>query len=145
MKENEILVEAIVNRNPTCQILVNTNLLNTDTALFQRLISLSNVTWMISFEDTEARYEYIRYPGEWNKFKTNLLHLADTIGPNRVHFNMVYCNLNYLSFWDTVDWAVSHGFTKNKMSISLYNNGVHRGPYDIRSDRKSTRLNSSHT
>jgi MoaA/NifB/PqqE/SkfB family radical SAM enzyme len=133
MKENEILVEEIVNRNPTCTILVNTNLLNVNTKLYRRLVSLPNVKWLVSFEDTEKRYEYIRYPGNWSEFKTNLLDLLKTVGPEKIHFNMVYMNLNYLTFWDTVDWAESQGFLKRQMSIALYNNGdVMDGPLDIR-------------
>ena len=133
MKENEILVEELVNRNPNCRILVNTNLLNVNTTLYCRLISLSNVQWLVSFEDMGDRYEYIRYPGNWSQFETNLLELLKTVGPEKVSFNMVYMNLNYLTFWDTVDWAESQGFLKNKMTIALYNNGeIMEGPLDLR-------------
>lgn len=131
MKENEILVEEIVNRNPDCRILVNTNLLNVNTKLYRRLISLPNVQWLISFEDMGDRFEYVRYPGTWSQFKTNLLDLLKTVGPEKISFNMVYMNLNYLTFWDTVDWAETQGFLKKKMNIALYNNGVHDGPLDL--------------
>ena len=133
MKENEILIEEIVNRNPNCRILVNTNLLNVDTKLYHRLVALPNVQWLVSFEDMEDRYEYIRYPGKWSQFKTNLLELLKTVGPEKIGFNMVYMNLNYLTFWDTVDWAENQGLLTNKMNIALYNNGdVMDGPLDIR-------------
>jgi MoaA/NifB/PqqE/SkfB family radical SAM enzyme len=133
MKENEILIEEIVNRNPNCKILVNTNLLNVDTKIYKRLISLPNVQWLVSFETMEDQFEYIRYPGDWFQFRTNLLNLLETVGSERINFNMVYLNLNYLTFWDAVDWAESQGFLKSKMSIALYNNGVHDGPLDLRS------------
>lgn len=131
MKENEILIDEIVARNPNCRILVNTNLLNTDTKLYQRLVELPNVNWLVSFEDIKDRYEYIRYPGIWNEFKTNLLTLLKTVGPEKINFNMVYLSLNYLTFWNTVDWAESQGFLKKNMTILLYNNGVYDGVFDV--------------
>jgi sulfatase maturation enzyme AslB (radical SAM superfamily) len=131
MKENEILIEELAKRNPQCRILINTNLTNVNTKLYQSLVSLSDVEWLVSFEDMEHRYEYIRYPGNWEQFKSNLLSLLKSVGPQKISFNMVYCNLNYLTFWDTVDWAVSQGFMQKNMNIALYNNGVYEGPLDV--------------
>ena len=131
MKENELLVDALIERNPKCKLLVNTNLSNTNTRVYQQLTKLENVRWLVSVEDIGQRYEYIRYPAQWNTFEQNLLALKDLVGMDRVYLNMVYCSLNYLSFWDTIDWAVERGFKKEYMSIALYNNGVFDGPFDL--------------
>lgn len=133
MKENQAVVEAIVNENPDCRVLVNTNLLNIrNNRIFEGLTKLSNCEWLVSVEGTQDRYEYIRYPGKWSEFESNLLLLKDKVGADKIKFNMVFMSLNGLTMWDTVDWLINAGFQVHQFSAALYNNGVYDGPFDIR-------------
>jgi len=133
MKENEAVVEAIVKENPECRVLVNTNLLNIrNNKIFEGLTKLPNCEWLVSVDDMQDRYEYIRYPGVWSEFERNLLLLKDTVGVEKIKFNMVFMSLNSLTFWDTVDWLIETGFLVHNFSAALYNNGVYQGAFDIR-------------
>ena len=75
MKENEIIVKAIAQHNPTCRVLVNTNLLNVDNTTFSDLTKLVNCEWLVSVDAMRDQYEYIRYPGRWPVFEQNLATL----------------------------------------------------------------------
>jgi radical SAM protein with 4Fe4S-binding SPASM domain len=133
MKENEAVVEAIVNENPECRVLVNTNLLNIrNNRIFEGLTKLKNCEWLVSVEGMQERYEYIRYPGKWSEFESNLMLLKEKVGVEKVKFNMVFMSLNGLTMWDTVDWLTKTGFLVHQFSAALYNNGVYDGPFDIR-------------
>lgn len=131
MKENELLLEALSARNPNCRILVNTNLLNLDTKIYQLLIGMPNVTWLVSFEAIGAEYEYLRYPGKWTDFEHNLMRLKQDVVLEKIQFNMVFLSLNVMSFWDTIDWAHAQGFKPESMALSLYHNGVFLGPFAV--------------
>lgn len=133
MKENEDLIEAIVSKNPQCQVLVNTNLLNIHSnRIFDGLVKLPNCHWLVSVESQHDQYEYIRYPGIWTEFESNLMLLKDKVGASKIGFNMVFMSLTGLAIWDTVDWLMHNGFETHKCSATLYNNGVYDGPFDIR-------------
>lgn len=132
MKENELLIEAIKNKNPNCYVLVNTNLTQIENnSIFNNLLELKNLEWLISMDDREERFEYLRYPAKWNVFEKNLMKLKSLVPVHTIKFNMVFTGLNALTIWDTADWLLDQGFMA-PFNISLYNNGVVTGPTDIR-------------
>lgn len=133
MKENEEIVKAIATKNRDCTVLVNTNLLNIkDNRIFKGLSLMQNCEWLVSVDAMNQQYEYIRWPGQWSEFEQNLMTLKNTVGVERIKFNMVLMSINALTFWDTVDWLEQSGFLVHKISAALYNNGVYNGPFDIR-------------
>lgn len=138
LKENELLIDEIISRNPTCNITINTNLTTIDNKIYQQLIALKNrVTWLVSFEATGDQYEYIRYPGKWSVFENNLRQLKRDIANTHtnIFFNMVFLSLNAMSYWDTVDWSLDFiGDTQPApaATLALYNNGVFPGTFDPR-------------
>lgn len=132
MKENELLISALKEHNPTCNVLVNTNLTQVKSSkIFTSLLELKNVRWLISVESMHEQFEYIRYPAKWDDFSENLnylrSHTLDTIS-----FHMVLTALNGLEFWNTVDWLITQEFDLRKMTVTLYNNGAYPGPLDVR-------------
>jgi len=132
MKENELLLDELVVRNPKCKLLINTNLLNTDTKIYQRLISMPNVEWLVSIDATGAEYEYLRWPGKWSEFESNLLQLKRDVPVHRILFNMVFLSLNAMSVWNALDWLRDQGFPAPASSLTVYNNGTIPGPFDPR-------------
>lgn len=130
MRENELLLNELVVRNPDCKLLVNTNLLNTDTKIYQQLISMPNVEWLVSFDATGIEYEYLRWPGKWSEFESNLLQLKREVPVHRILFNMVFLSLNAMSIWNTIDWLRAQGFPTT--ALTVYNNGARPGPFDPR-------------
>jgi MoaA/NifB/PqqE/SkfB family radical SAM enzyme len=133
MKENELLIAAIKQKNPNCHVLVNTNLTQVkNSPIFQDLLTLKNCSWLVSVDDTEERYEYIRYPGKWSEFKDNFELLKSQVNPNAIALNMVFTSLNALTYWDTIDYMLSLGAPSRGISLALYNNGTRSGPWDPR-------------
>jgi molybdenum cofactor biosynthesis enzyme MoaA len=133
MKENELVISALKEHNPTCHVLVNTNLTQvTSSKIFTNLLELQNVKWLISVESMRDQFEYIRYPAKWNDFAENLTYLRAQNTIHEISFHMVLTALNGLEFWNTVDWLIAQGFDLQKMIATLYNNGVYPGPLDVR-------------
>jgi len=134
MKENEQLIKAIRDRNPNCNVLVNTNLTQiANNSIFNNLLELKNCSWLVSIDDMEERFEYIRYPAKWSEFASNLELLTSNFAKEKIAFNMVFTSLNALTFWDAVDWVLSHGFSIERCTLALYNNGLTKFPLDVRS------------
>jgi len=130
MKENEILLNELVKRNPDCHVCVNTNLSQTDNRVFDLLTKLNNCQWLVSVDASTEQYEYIRYPGKWSEFSNNLDELSKI--SHGVSFNMVFISLNALSIWDTIDDLLARRHKPNVFTLALYNNGTYPGPWDIR-------------
>jgi len=127
MKENEQLLLAIKEQgNKIKKVLVNTNLsMIKNNKIFDLLTEIPATQWVVSMESRGKIYEYIRYPGDWEIFKKNLLHLKEVCPARKdITFNMVLCALNGFELWDTVDWLMDEGFIPETISINLYNMGV---------------------
>ena len=112
IKENQELLEELIKVNPTCSIRVNTNLSKTGTKVFDLLQGFNDVHWIVSVENIEDEYEYVRFGGKWNDFLNNL----NTIKKNKNHkisFNMLYFILNHRSIFDTIQYFQNIGFHNN--------------------------------
>jgi MoaA/NifB/PqqE/SkfB family radical SAM enzyme len=134
MKENELLISALKEKNPGCHVLINTNLTQIkNNSIFENLVSLKNSNWLVSVDDSQERFEYLRYPARWNEFTDNLQLLKSQTNINNISFNMVLTSLNALTIWDTVDWLLDQGFQANGCVIQLFNNGLSNHPFDVRS------------
>ena len=111
IKENLEFLKLIKEKNPNCNIRVNTNLSKTDTGIFDLLCDFPNVHWTVSCETIEQEYEYVRYHGVWDNFITNLKHIQSL--NHKISFNMLHMILNYNSILDCVDRLKSLGFHDN--------------------------------
>ena len=126
IKENEQLLERLLEVNPDCSLLVNTNLsVIKGNRIFDLITKFNNVQWLVSVDDIEQRYNYIRHPGDWNVFSNNLDILNRTT-PKKHHifFNMVYTALNAKSIFNCIRFLLKSGYAKNPGFINLaYVNG----------------------
>jgi MoaA/NifB/PqqE/SkfB family radical SAM enzyme len=131
MKENEIILEHLLKVNPNCQIKVNTNLsITKNNRIFEALQKFKNVWWIVSVDDIEERYNYIRYPGNWDNFLNNLMFLKNNkIKGHKIVFNMVYCALNAKTIFSAIDYMVSLGFPKHDFAINYIDGGTNNGRY----------------
>ena len=128
IKENELLLERLLEVNPDCTLLVNTNLSVIEgNRIFELLTKFNSVHWLISVDDIEQRYNYIRYPGNWDLFSSNLDILTRTAPQTHlILFNMVYTGLNAKSIFNCVRFLLNSGYAKNPEFINLsYVNGGH--------------------
>ena len=134
MKENELLIKAIRDQNPDCKVLVNTNLTQiSNSSIFDNLLELKNCRWLVSVDDMQQRFEYMRYPAKWSEFVTNLELLRSKFDLDMIAFNMVFTSINALTIWDTVDWLLDQGYMIERCTLALYNNGLTVTPLDVRS------------
>ncbi len=115
MKENKEFLLLLKEKNPNCNIRVNTNLSTTQTGIFELLCGCKNVHWTISVESMEQEYEYIRHHGVWQDFTTNL----DTIRKldHKISFNMLHFILNYKSIHNCIEYLKGKNFHDNSFII----------------------------
>ena len=115
MNENKELLEILLDKNPTVNIRVNTNLSSTGTGVYQLLCKFKNVHWTVSVDTMTKEYEYIRYRGNWNDFVKNLEHIRTL--DHKISFNMLFFIFNYDSIYHTVDVLKYMGFHENSFII----------------------------
>jgi hypothetical protein len=121
IRENEIILQKLLEVNPNVQIFVNTNLSHIkNNKIFNLLLQFKNVCWIVSVDDMGDKYNYIRWPGTWDNFYNNLLELRK-ISNHNITFNMVYTILNAKSIFDCIDKLEGDGFsTFNIAYVSGY-------------------------
>lgn len=129
IKENQVILEKLLEVNPDCHLTVNTNLsMIRNNQIFDLIIKFPSVTWLISAEDTGDRYNYIRYPGNWSVFAENL-NILKTMIPNThmVKFNLVFSALNAKTIWNYIDFLLDNGHAHdyNDLTLAYINNGHH--------------------
>lgn len=127
IKENYELLTLLYEKNPDVEIRINTNLSIVDNPIFNKLLLFKNVVWTISVDAVGREYEYIRYPGEWSKFHTNLINLKNQ--QFDINFNMVWCVLNADSIFECIDLLSNEGFHENTFIIQCLSDP---GALDIR-------------
>jgi len=101
MKENEELLEQLLEQNPNVNLRINTNLSHTNTQVFDLACKFKNVHWTVSAETMGPEYEYIRHGGDWATFCSNLRKIKDS--GHKITFNMLYFVLNAFSMFEFID------------------------------------------
>jgi sulfatase maturation enzyme AslB (radical SAM superfamily) len=115
MKQNLELLERLKEVNPSVNLRINTNLSKVDTQIFEKICTFDNVHWIISVDEMEEEFDYVRYGGSWQDFLHNLNHIQSL--PHKTSFNMLHFALNDLSLFDTVDFLRDRGFHPNSFII----------------------------
>jgi len=115
IKENLELLNLLYDQNPDIEIRINTNLFQIDNDIFKKLILFKNVKWTVSVDAIKDEFEYIRYPGQWKKFYSNLMYLKSQ--EFDINFNMVWFVLNSASIFDCIDLLQQSGFHENTFMI----------------------------
>jgi sulfatase maturation enzyme AslB (radical SAM superfamily) len=101
MKDNHELLTHLYKVNPDVEIRINSNISNIHGPVFNQLQKFKNVKWTISVESTEAYFEYMRWPGQWDEFVKNALTIKQYVG-DQINFNMVWCILNPFEIFESV-------------------------------------------
>lgn len=87
-----------------CRVIVTTNLsvdINNNN-IYQRLKNFKNISWMISFDNADARrFEYVRKGAIWQQFYNNLLQLKHDKQHVWAHpAYSIYCALDLENYYD---------------------------------------------
>lgn len=127
INENLELLDLLAERKPDVEIRINTNLAVIDNKIYKKLITFKNVKWTISVDSTGTEYEYIRYPGKWDQFYSNLLDLKNKNFD--INFNMVWCVLNAETIFKCIEDLQSVGFHENAFIVQCLD---HPSSLDVR-------------
>jgi sulfatase maturation enzyme AslB (radical SAM superfamily) len=105
-KQNEQLLSMI---KPSTHIEIITNLSGsiTNNKIYNLLKNHKSITWNISFENVEDRFEYVRYGANWNQLKQNLDTVKDDFGIENIMFLSVY------GLWNATRLEEFLGFTND--------------------------------
>jgi MoaA/NifB/PqqE/SkfB family radical SAM enzyme len=134
IKENQIILDKLAEVNLNCNISVNTNLsLIKNNKIYETLLKFKSCHWIVSFDDMEDRYNYIRYPGNWNNFYSNLLLLKNAVGVDNISFSMTYTSLNAKTIFQAIKTLTKEGFEKNCFNIYYVHAGQKKDFLDPRS------------
>ena len=92
--------------NPTCEVMINTNLKRLPEEWKKIISQFKNLTVIISCDAIEQLGCYVRYPLEWNQFEENVRFISERA--NFTMFNLVPSNLTVHSIDRTVEWMAKY-------------------------------------
>ena len=104
----EFLEELLI-VNPSCEVMINTNLKVLPNKWKNIISSFKNLTVIISCDASEELGCYVRYPLQWKQFEENVKFVSKHA--NFTMFNLVPSNLTVHEIDKTVEWMSS--YTKN--------------------------------
>lgn len=126
IKDNKEILDELYRNNRNCKIFVSTNL-SIRNDIYELLTEFPHVEWMISGENTEEKYEYVRYGSKWLEFASNIEELSKYKPDSHViGTNMVYHALNVRNVFDYVDYLKELGIRNFALGW------VNHGPLDPR-------------
>jgi organic radical activating enzyme len=100
--------------NPGCEVMINTNLKRLPTEWRKVITSFKNLTVIISCDAIEELGCYVRYPLEWKQFEENVKFVSENA--NFTMFNLVPSNLTVHSIDQTVKWMAQY---TNNISLTV--------------------------
>lgn len=106
VKSNVAILDRLLQLNPTCQIIINSNLYKIDTAVFERVFKFENTTVIASFETVEDRYNYIRRGSEWCQFSKNFAEVANRV--QTLQASMILFPLSIGTIAQAIEFAQQH-------------------------------------
>jgi len=119
IKSNIKLLDRLLQLNPRCEVIINTNLYQiNNNPVFEKLYQFQNSTVIASFESTGDRYDYIRYGSEWTEFRQNFANIVDRVG--RVQASMILFPLSMGGIQDAIQFALNY-IPASEIYINDYN------------------------
>lgn len=134
VKDNEWLLERLLDINPECKILVNTNAQNFDTRVFE-LLQNFDVTWMVSGENVKENFEQVRRGASWDTFVRNVRRLKEN--NQYVYFQSIFHTLNTNDIFNFLDWVLEEGFDLDKNVSLNYIMGPEYDPAQLDSNERA--------
>jgi molybdenum cofactor biosynthesis enzyme MoaA len=117
IKQNAQILERLQKINPTIKIEITSNLTQIkNNRIYELLKEFNNVTWIVSFEAIEHRFEYIRNGAKWETFYSNLRTLHRDFMD--IQINMVYFPLSSLEIGAAIDIALEFTQDTNVFLVS---------------------------
>ncbi len=112
IKENLEILDRISRLNPDVEVEITTNLTQiANNPIYRTLRKLDHVRFVVSFESTGPRFEYIRNGANWQTFQRNLAVLKTDF--DHIQFNMVYFPLSSIDIVNAMIIALEHTAPEN--------------------------------
>jgi MoaA/NifB/PqqE/SkfB family radical SAM enzyme len=115
LPENERLLDVLPY---TCLVTVITNA-SVDLSsnkIFAKLAQREQVGWSISFDNTDARFEYVRHGGSWNLITQNIKQIQSCVG-HTMGIHAVYNLYNATRLQEITNWAKQNNITIQWQSL----------------------------
>lgn len=99
-KQNQKLFDMLPDKG--YYILTNLSLDLKKNQLGQKLISMPNVNWGVSFENIGSKYEHVRHGAKWEALLNNLEYLK--VHGKQVNAHPLYCAYSAFDLLELYDW-----------------------------------------
>lgn len=97
--------------NPTCEVIINTNLKKLSPEWKHIMTEFKNLTIICSCDATGLLGKYVRYPLGWEEFEENVSWVSQNT--NFLQFNLVASNLNSHKLFETCSWMKQYSTNIN--------------------------------
>jgi len=105
----EIMQMILESGNTDCYIALTTNLTTWNEIFFQTMRRFKHGEFQISIDHLYDRNYYIRYPTQWEKIETHMVHIYDNFPPSwKIKHYTVFQNYNWDAIPDMLDWVHKH-------------------------------------
>ena len=134
IKENLQIIELLTEQKPDLLLRINTNLSVLTPRIYDKLVKLPNVHWIVSAESTGDRFNYIRWPGRYDVLVQNYKKIQKL--PHKITFNMtwnLFCAENILEF---IDDMISNGAHPNQFVMNYVSNPIEQSVLNITKNRR---------
>jgi MoaA/NifB/PqqE/SkfB family radical SAM enzyme len=134
IKENLKIIDLIQRENPDLLLRINTNLSILTPKIYEQLKKLKNVHWIVSAEATGKKFNYIRWPGNYQTLIQNIKKIQQL--PHKVSINMtwnLFCVSNILDF---IDDMLEMGVHPNQFIMNCVQDPVEQSVLNITKQRR---------
>ena len=112
IKENLKIIDLIQKENPDLLLRINTNLSILTPKIYKQLQLLKNVHWIVSAEATGKKFNYIRWPGNYQTLIQNIKKIQQL--PHKVSINMTWNLLCVSNIIDLIVEMLEKGIHPNQ-------------------------------
>jgi len=106
IKSNVKILDKLLQLNPECRVIINSNLYKIDTPVFEHVFKFKNSTVIASFESVGTRYDYIRRGSEWQQFSSNFAQVSTRV--QKLQASMILFPLSIGTIDQAIDFAQQH-------------------------------------
>ena len=134
IKENLKIIDLIKKENPDLLLRINTNLSILTPKIYHQLKELKNVHWIVSAEATGKKFNYIRWPGNYQTLMQNIKKIQQL--PHKVTINMtwnLFCVSNIIDF---IDEMLEMGIHPNQFIMNCVQEPIEQSVLNITKQRR---------
>lgn len=137
IKSYQNFLEELLLVNPTCEVIINTNLKKLPDAWKKIITEFKNLTIVCSCDAIETLGTYVRYPLGWNEFEENVKFVSENA--NFLQFNLVASNITVHKLYETCTWMKKYS---NNINLSILRNPKIFTEFAVPMEHRETYVNN---